>query len=76
MRSLSEKKKNIFYLENINTIRPTLIEGKNLKKGKLNGYTDNYIKIEIPYQEKIENKVIDIKMDAINKNGNINGITV
>lgn len=76
LRSLSEKKKNIFYLENINTIRPTLIEGKNLKKGKLNGYTDNYIKIEIPYQEKFENKVIDIKMDAINKNGNINGITV
>ena len=75
MRSLSEKEK-YFYLENINTIRPTLIEGKNLKKGKLNGYTDNYIKIEIPYQDKFENKVIDVQMVAINKNGNINGITV
>ncbi len=73
LRNLSEKKKNIFYLDNLKSIRPTLIEGKT-KKEYLNGYTDNYIKIEIPYKKEYENKILNIKMDALNKNGNIKGI--
>ncbi len=75
LRNLSEKKKNIFYLENLNTSRPTLIEGKT-KKEYLNGYTDNYIKIEIPYKKEFENKILKIKMEALNENGNVIGTLI
>ena len=75
LRNLSEKKKNIFYLENLNTSRPTLIEGKTQKE-YLNGYTDNYIKIEIPYKKEFENKILNIKMEALNKNGNVTGTII
>ena len=75
LRNLSEKKKNIFYLENLKTSRLTLIEGKT-KKEYLNGYTDNYIKIEIPYKKEFENKILNIKMEALNKNGNVTGTII
>ena len=65
----------LFYLENLNTSRPTLIEGKTQKE-YLNGYTDNYIKIEIPYKKEFENKILNIKMESINKNGNIKGTII
>ena len=72
LRNLSSKKKNKFYMENLNTSRPTLIESGN-KKETLNGYTDNYIKVEIPYKKGLENKIIEINMDTLNRDGNING---
>ena len=75
LRNLSEKKRNIFYLENLKTSRLTLIEGKT-KKEYLNGYTDNYIKIEIPYKKEFENKILNIKMEALNKNGNVTGTII
>ena len=49
---------------------------KNTKKEYLNGYTDNYIKIEIPYKKEFENKILNIKMESINKNGNIKGTII
>ena len=65
----------MFYLKNLNTSRPTLIEGKT-KKEYLNGYTDNYIKIDIPYKKELENKIVNIKMNSLNKNGNVRGIII
>jgi threonylcarbamoyladenosine tRNA methylthiotransferase MtaB len=75
LRNLSSKKKNKFYIENLKTSRPTLIESRN-KKETLNGYTDNYIKVEIPYKENLKNKIIEINMEALNNNGNIKGVLI
>ncbi len=75
LRNLSEKKKTNFYLENLNTIRPTLIELRQ-KKEYLNGYTDNYIKIEVPYKKELENKIVNIKATSLNDNGNVTGILI
>jgi len=75
LRNLSEKKKTNFYLENLNTIRPTLIELRQ-KKEHLNGYTDNYIKIEVPYKKELENKIVNIKATSLNDNGNVKGILI
>ena len=43
LRSLSEKKRRIFYNSQINRVRPVLFESEN-KLGYIYGYTDNYIK--------------------------------
>ena len=42
LRSLSEKKRRIFYNSQINRVRPVLFESEN-KLGYIYGYTDNYI---------------------------------
>ena len=47
LRILSEKKKRHFYTQHIGDTRPILFE-KSKAKGKLNGFTDNYIKIAVP----------------------------
>ncbi len=72
LRNLSNKKKSLFYLNNLNTVRPTLIE-KNNKNNYLYGFTDNYIKVELPYNKKLENNIINIDITKINENGNVNG---
>jgi len=72
LRNLSNKKKSLFYLNNLNTVRPTLIE-KNNKNNYLYGFTDNYIKVEVPYNKKLENNIINIDIAKINENGNVNG---
>jgi threonylcarbamoyladenosine tRNA methylthiotransferase MtaB len=72
LRNLSTKKRDLFYLNNLNTIRPTLIEKKK-KNDSLYGYTDNYIKVEIPYEQKLENNIINIDIQKMNQNGIANG---
>ena len=45
LRQLSEKKKRAFYNQHLKTARPVLFEkGDN---GKLTGFTDNYIKVDL-----------------------------
>jgi len=72
LRNLSNKKKNLFYINNLNSIRPALIE-KNNKNNYLYGFTDNYIKVEIPYDHNLENNIINIDIKKINGNGFVNG---
>ena len=68
LRNLSDKKKNAFYTENLNKTRPALIESGN-NTDYLNGYTDNYIKIEVPYKNELKNKIVNIKIHSLISNG-------
>jgi len=61
LRSLSYKKMQQFTGEHSGQIRKVLFEGKT-KNGMMDGYTDNYIKISIPFKEAWNNKVIDWKI--------------
>jgi threonylcarbamoyladenosine tRNA methylthiotransferase MtaB len=42
----------------IGETRKVLFEGAN-KNGMMEGYTDNYIKITVPYSDSLENKITD-----------------
>jgi len=61
LRSLSYKKMQQFTWEHSGQVRKVLFEGKT-KNGMMDGYTDNYIKISIPFKEAWNNKVIDWKI--------------
>ena len=50
LRALSDRKKTRFYDQYISTTRQVLFESKN-SDGQLSGFTDNYIKVRVPYQE-------------------------
>ena len=68
LRSLSEKKKRAFYDHFINTQRPVLIESSKIE-GRLSGYTDNYIRIDLPYSDKLLNQIQHVKLNRINEDG-------
>ena len=68
LRSLSEKKRRIFYNSQINRVRPVLFESEN-KHGYIYGYTDNYIKVRHPWNPKLSNKIIQAKLIEIDNDG-------
>ncbi|HEV8081564.1 MAG TPA: tRNA (N(6)-L-threonylcarbamoyladenosine(37)-C(2))-methylthiotransferase MtaB [Chitinophagaceae bacterium] len=61
LRSLSYKKLQQFTIEHEGETRKVLFEGRN-KNGMMDGYTDNYIKITIPYKEEWSNEIINWKI--------------
>ncbi|MEO5500032.1 MAG: tRNA (N(6)-L-threonylcarbamoyladenosine(37)-C(2))-methylthiotransferase MtaB [Ginsengibacter sp.] len=61
LRSLSYQKSQEFHQQHSGQSRKVLFEGKN-KSGMMEGYTDNYIKIEVPFKEEWSNQIIDWKI--------------
>jgi threonylcarbamoyladenosine tRNA methylthiotransferase MtaB len=61
LRSLSYKKSQQFSRRHSGEIRKTLFEGNN-KNGMMEGYTDNYIKISVPFKEEWNNQIVDWKI--------------
>ncbi len=70
LKKLSNKKHSIFYKNNLNKHYEVLFEAQKVNN-KMYGYTTNYIKIEIKYNENFVNKIKRIKLQKINENGNV-----
>ena len=68
LRSLSEKKRRIFYNSQINSLRPVLFESEN-KLGYIYGYTDNYVKVRHPWSPNLSNKIVQAKLIKIDNDG-------
>lgn len=69
LRILSEKKKRHFYSQYIGQTRTALFEvSKN--KDLMSGFTDNYLKIELPYNPEMINELGAVKLGVINEKGN------
>lgn len=75
LRSLSLKKKRQFYQRFIGEKRPVLIESID-ENGFLIGFTDNYIKVNIPFAntsdfEYIQNTIQGVELLKINASGDM-----
>ena len=68
--SLSEKKLRAFYEKHIGVSQTALFEAQK-KQDKMYGFTENYIKVEVPYQEELVNKLGSVKLRSILPNGNV-----
>lgn len=75
LQILSEKKLRAFYEEHIGKQEEVLFEAYN-DKGKMYGFTKNYIKVEIPYKQNFSNELAFAKLQEINSNGNVTGLIV
>lgn len=64
LRILSEKKRRHFYEQYENTPQVALLEGKNID-GKMTGFTENYIKVAVDYNEELINQLIPIQLDKL-----------
>ena len=68
LRILSEKKKRAFYSIFESCNRSVLLEESKVE-GMLSGYTDNYIRIELPYKAELLNKIESLTLQHVQENG-------
>ena len=68
--SLSEGKKNDFYMQNIGKQTRVLFE-RTKKGGMLTGFTDNYIKVEHPWEKHLSGEIFSVKLTGISQSGNV-----
>ncbi len=64
LRILSQKKKRHFYQQYIGTEQVALLEAKNIE-GKMTGFTQNYIKVAVPFDESLINQLVTVKLGDI-----------
>ena len=68
LRNLSIKKRRKFYENQIGKRGMVLFESEN-KKGYINGYTENYIKIRRPWDPNLSNKICNVKLTEVDQDG-------
>lgn len=65
---LSDKKKRQFYAENMGATYKVLFESEE-HDGFLHGFTENYVKVKIPYQKELENTIQLVKLEIVDFEG-------
>jgi len=70
LRILSEKKKMAFYQSQIGKTLPVLWEHEE-KNGMIFGFTDNYVRVQKPYDPASINRVETVKLEKIAPDGNV-----
>lgn len=68
--TLSAKKTHDFYSRFIGTERMVLLEHASARKTFMNGFTDNYIRVEVPNMPDMDNKMVKAMLTGFNKEGN------
>lgn len=68
LRILSEKKKRAFYDRFAGKEKDVLFEAHKDKR-KLTGFTDNYLKVELEYQDNLINTIGKVKLISLNNEG-------
>lgn len=70
--SLSDRKTEDFYRQNLGSVHEVLFEEQKDKKS-ISGFTDNYIKVETYYHENLQNHIVSVRLENILPNGNVWG---
>lgn len=70
--NLSEKKLRVFYEKNLDTTNTVLFE-EQTNGGMMEGFTENYIRVEVPYNQQSINQLERVTLTSILPNGNVKG---
>ena len=70
LRILSDKLQRAYYQKYLGSTQTALLEKEN-KNGFLFGFTDNYIKVKVPFTEELIQKKINLKLLSFDENGNV-----
>ena len=68
LRGLSAKKRRAFYESQIGSIRTVLFEGEN-KEGYIHGFTENYVKVRMPWDPGLCNTLNEVELKEIDEEG-------
>ena len=78
LRGLSTKKRNAFYESQLQKTKTILFEAEN-KEGYIQGFTENYVKVRMPWDPAIQNQTKSATLAEIDKGGMMritNSVTV
>jgi threonylcarbamoyladenosine tRNA methylthiotransferase MtaB len=64
LRILSQKKLHHFYEQHLGSTHTVLFESEN-KDGILHGFTENYIKVKIPFDASLCNQIVEVELNNI-----------
>ncbi len=70
LQELAEQKKMNFYNTNLGFEKETLFE-ESTKNNTIWGFTDNYIKVETPYQSSLPGEIKRVRLEDITSSGNV-----
>ncbi|TQD39154.1 tRNA (N(6)-L-threonylcarbamoyladenosine(37)-C(2))-methylthiotransferase MtaB [Haloflavibacter putidus] len=68
LRGLSAKKRRAFYESQLGNTLEVLFEGEN-KEGFIHGFTENYVKVKMPWNPNYVNTLHKIKLTKIDEDG-------
>jgi len=68
LRGLSVKKRRAFYEGQLGSTRTVLFEGDN-REGYITGFTENYVKIKMPWNPELVNTLQELKLLSIDDDG-------
>ena len=64
LRVLGQMKRTAFYRSQKDLVRPVLIEG-SIEDNMLSGYTDNYVRVKVPYHPSLENSIAMVRIGDV-----------
>ncbi|MDW7693558.1 tRNA (N(6)-L-threonylcarbamoyladenosine(37)-C(2))-methylthiotransferase MtaB [Flammeovirgaceae bacterium SG7u.111] len=70
LRILSEKKRRAFYEKYLGETATVLFE-KDIDNDLIHGFTENYIRVAVPYDPSLVNQVRRVKLGEINEKGHV-----
>ena len=68
LRGLSAKKRYAFYESQLQKTKTILFEAEN-KEGYIHGFTENYVKVRIPWDPALQNQTIQATLAEIDQKG-------
>jgi len=68
LRGLSVKKRRAFYESQLGTSHTVLFEGEN-KEGYIHGFTENYVKVKVPWNPELVNTLHTVELTKIDEDG-------
>ena len=75
LRILSQKKLQNFYRQHLGTTQKVLFESEE-KEGMMFGFTENYIRVKIPFDANLINQLIEIELLNIDEDNVVFGFPV
>src|SRR5690606_30449941 len=72
LRILSNKLQRAFYRRHQGSIRDVLVEHEE-NEGLLHGYTDNYIRVSVPHDTSLINRVVPMELGPLDGNHHAQG---
>ncbi|MCC6540987.1 MAG: tRNA (N(6)-L-threonylcarbamoyladenosine(37)-C(2))-methylthiotransferase MtaB [Flavobacteriales bacterium] len=72
LRVLSNKLQRAFYQRHLGTTRNVLFEAEE-NEGRMLGFTDNYLRVTMPYDPKLVNRITPVELNHIDGEGHIIG---
>ena len=68
LRGLSVKKRRAFYESQLGKRFTVLLEGEN-KMGYIHGFTENYVKVKMPWNPELANTLHEVELTKIDEDG-------